>query len=351
VAFHEIVGHERPLSVLRRGLASGREGASLIFHGPAGVGRRTVALALAQALNCPESPGEGCGRCGVCARIARVTRGKIEEGDHKGDARETTGHPDVRLIVPGKEEIRIDEIRALRQQAAGRPFEGRRSVFIVDPAERMTPEASNALLKTLEEPPPGSCIVLIASDPAALLPTVRSRCRLVPFHPLPVSRVAEHLRSARSLSGDDAALVATLSSGRLGRALAFDLDAYRAARTVVLEVLERATASRPRAHVIKDAEILGSREDDDFIGTSLETIETLLRDAMILRAGAGADLLVNRDAEPMLSRLADRVGERLPEAIRRVGLARADVASYVNRQLLLEVMLLDLSAPGVPARA
>ncbi|MBI3447739.1 MAG: hypothetical protein HY049_02275 [Acidobacteria bacterium] len=351
MAFHEIVGHERALEILRRGLASGREGASLVFHGPAGIGRRAVALALAQALNCPESPGEGCGRCAVCARIARVTRGKIEEGDHKGDARETTGHPDVRIVVPGKEEIRIDEIRSLRHQASARPFEGRRSVFIIDPAERMTAEASNALLKTLEEPPSGSCIVLIASDPAALLPTVRSRCRLVPFHPLPVSRVAAHLRSARALSEDDAALVATLTSGRLGRALAFDLDEYRAARAVVIEVLDRATERRPRAHVIKDAEILGSREDDAFIGESLETMETLLRDAMILRAGAGRELLVNRDAEEALSRLADRVGDRLPETIRRVGSARGDVASYVNRQLLLEVMLLDLGAPDIPARA
>src|SRR5260221_526486 len=155
MAFKEIVGHERALSFLRRTLAEGREGASLIFHGPEGVGRRAAALSLAQAFNCLVDPGEGCGRCAICARIVRVERGKFEEGDHKGDARETTGHPDVRIVVPGKEEIRIDEIRSLRQQAQRKPFEGRRSVFIIDPAERMTTEAANALLKTLEEPPPG----------------------------------------------------------------------------------------------------------------------------------------------------------------------------------------------------
>ncbi|HXI04522.1 MAG TPA: hypothetical protein VNI57_15215, partial [Candidatus Saccharimonadales bacterium] len=161
MAFRDIIGHARALGFLRGSIASGRAGASLIFHGPGGVGRRLTALSLAQALNCPESPGEGCGSCRTCARIARVERGTIQEGDHKGDACEYTGHPDVHLVVPGKNEIRIDEVRSMRQQAQRRPFEGRFGVFIVDPAERMTPPAANAILKTLEEPPATTCIVLI----------------------------------------------------------------------------------------------------------------------------------------------------------------------------------------------
>src|SRR5262245_25078887 len=110
MALRDIVGHDRAVAFLRRSIATGRAGASLIFHGPEGVGRRTTAIALAQALNCPEEPGEGCGSCGVCARIAHVESGKVEEGDHKGDDREYTHHADVHVVVPGKEEIRIDAI-------------------------------------------------------------------------------------------------------------------------------------------------------------------------------------------------------------------------------------------------
>jgi DNA polymerase-3 subunit delta' len=125
VAFREITGHEKAITFLRRSIASGRAGASLIFHGPEGVGRRFAALSLAQALNCGEEPAEGCGRCGTCSRIARVEGATIEEGEHKGDAREFTHHPDVHLVVPGRNEIRIDEVRSLRQTAQRRPFEGR----------------------------------------------------------------------------------------------------------------------------------------------------------------------------------------------------------------------------------
>ncbi len=349
MAFRDILGHERAISFLRRAIAAGRAGASLVFHGREGVGRRATALALAQALNCPADPGEACGRCGVCSRIARVERGRVEEGEHKGDACEYTHHPDVRIVVPGREEIRIDEIRSVRQQAQRKPFEGHRSVFIVDPAERMTSEAANALLKTLEEPPPTSCLVLIASDPAALLPTVRSRCRLVPFHPLPVPRLAAHLERARSLPEADARLVAKLSGGRPGRALAFDLEAFRAEREALLEVIERLCERRDRAHVLKDVEALGGRGDDAGIGAALETLETLLRDAMVLHEGGRVEHLVNADVEERLRPIAAGFGRRLPGGLGRIAEARRDLAWNVNKTLLLEVLLLDLAAPPAAA--
>jgi len=351
MAFKELAGHAHAIDFLRRTIASGREGASIILHGPDGVGRRALALSLAQALNCGVEPGEGCGRCDVCRRIAHVERGKIDEGDHKGDARETTRHADVRIVVPGKEEIRIDAIRDLRQRAQRRPFEGKRSVFIVDPAERMTTEAANALLKTLEEPPPSSCLILIASDPDALLPTVRSRCRLLALHPLSTADLVAHLVKAASLTQEEAHLVATLSGGRPGRALRFDLDAYRSAREAVLEILDRLVERRPRAHVLKDAEVLGSREDDRFIEASLEILETLLRDAMVLMTTGEASHVVNRDILDALRRLGGELGDRIPDAMRRIAEARRDLGWNVNKQLLLEVLLLDLAVSPAPARA
>lgn len=351
MAFRDVVGHDRAVAFFRRTIASGRAGASVVLHGPQGIGRRMTAIALAQALNCPVETGEGCGSCGTCRRIAHVEEGKIEEGEHKGDVREYTHHADVHIIVPGREEIRIDEVRVLRQRAARRPFEGRTSVFIIDPAERMTVEASNALLKTLEEPPPTTCIVLIASDPDALLPTVRSRCRLVALHPLPISKVAAHLRGTAGLSEGDAALIASLTGGRIGRAMSFDLEAYRERREALLEVVSRLIEKRPRAHVLKDAEILGSRGEDADVEAALETLETLLRDAMILHAAGRSSQIVNRDVEDRLRDLARAFGARIPACLRRIGEARRDLSWNVNRQLLVEALLLDIGSGETPEPA
>lgn len=349
MAFGQILGHDRAIDFLRRAIAAGRAGASLIFHGQEGTGRRTTALALAQALNCEEEPGEGCGECSICTRIVHVEKGTIQEGDRKGDACEFTRHADVRLVVPGKEEIRIAEVRQVRRLANRRPYEGRMSVFIFDPAERMTLEASNALLKTLEEPPPTSCLILVATDPAALLPTVRSRCRVIPFQPLPVETVEKHLARELSMEPADAALIASLTGGRIGRALSFDLEAYRESREQVLQVLARTAARRPRAHVLKDAEILGSRGDPAGVRSSLEMMETLLRDAMVLHAGGKRVRIVNRDVEESLEGVGKALGERIPGCLRRLGEARRDLRRSVNRQLLLEVLLLDLAGPAAAA--
>jgi DNA polymerase-3 subunit delta' len=350
VAFREIIGHERAVAFLRRAAATGRAGASLIFHGPHGVGRRLTALSLAQAFNCLEDPGEGCGSCRSCTRIARVEEGTVKEGDHKGDTCQFTHHPDVHLLVPGRNEIRIDEVRSLRQQAQRKPFEGRRSTFIVDPAERMTPAAANALLKTLEEPPPTTCIILIAADPATLLPTVQSRCRLIPFHRLSASSIKNELIRRDAFPPGDAGIVAALCNGRIGHALDFDLDLYREQRETLLEILDRLAQRRPRAHIIKDAEFLGSRGDARAMERALEILESILRDALILQAGGSRESLVNVDIEDRLRGLSESMGERLEPGLLRLAGARADLRWNVNRQLLTEALLLDLAVPGARVR-
>src|SRR5262249_24546682 len=137
---------------------------SLIFAGPQGVGKRLTAVALAQALNCEQG---GCGACPVCARIARGV------------------HADVLVVEPGDSgTIKVDQVREAIDRTAYRPFEGRRRVVIVDEADALVPEAQNALLRTLEEPPPASVFVLIPARPEMLLPTVRSRCQRLRFGPL-----------------------------------------------------------------------------------------------------------------------------------------------------------------------
>src|SRR4051812_19456969 len=190
--FAEVFGHHRLIDLLKRSIAGGTLPPSLLFVGPAGVGKRKVALAVAQALNCvrlttPERhlPADGsrvdggadaCGQCAACRRIERGV------------------HPDVLVVEPGDSgAIKIDQVRDIVERAAYRPFEGRRRVVIVDDADALVVAAQHALLKTLEEPPPCSVFILVTSRPDVLLPTVRSRCPQLRFRPLPPDDIAAAL--------------------------------------------------------------------------------------------------------------------------------------------------------------
>src|SRR5215831_19181439 len=136
--FAEVFGHHRLISLLKRSIASGTLPPSLLFVGPAGVGKRKMAIAVAQALNCERVRGSGADGCGECAACRRIERGV---------------HPDVPIVEPGDNgSIKIDQVRDIVERAAYRPFEGRRRVVIVDEADALVPAAQNALLKTLEEP-------------------------------------------------------------------------------------------------------------------------------------------------------------------------------------------------------
>src|SRR5260370_36901831 len=158
--FRDIRGHRRLTDLFARSIERSALPPASIFAGPSGVGKRATAIAVAQALNCLHvHDGDACGTCTVCTRIARGA------------------HPDVMIVVPGDSgSIKIEQIRDVNDRVGYRPFEGRRRAVIVDEADAMVPQAQNALLKTLEEPPPSSVFILVTARPDALLPTVRSRC-------------------------------------------------------------------------------------------------------------------------------------------------------------------------------
>src|SRR5262245_39709604 len=211
--FRDILGHHPMLALIAGAIDRGTLPPCLIFSGPAGVGKRSVALAVAQAINCanvrrpstaPDAAGFAVDACGTCASCSRIARGI---------------HPDVQTIVPGESgSIKIDEIRDMLRQVGFRPFEARRRVVLVDDAEALGREAQNALLKTLEEPPPGSMIVLVTAQPGLLLDTVRSRCPTVRFGPLDVADLSKWLMIHEGLGEAQARSVAAMSNGSLALA-------------------------------------------------------------------------------------------------------------------------------------
>src|SRR4051812_41321204 len=205
--FRDIVGHRRLVALLARSAERGTLPPSLIFAGPAGVGKRLAALSIAQALNClsPRLSNElGLDACGECAACTRIARGV---------------HPDVLLVEPGDNgSIKIDAVRDLIDRAAYRPFEGRRRAVIIDQADALVAAAQNGLLKTLEEPPSASVFILVTSRPDALLPTVRSRCPQLRFRPLAPDEVAVVL-TRLGHSESEARAVAAIADGSIGQAL------------------------------------------------------------------------------------------------------------------------------------
>ncbi len=201
------VGHDRAVAALQRGLDSDRVSHSFLIAGPPQVGKTTLALDIARAVNC-ESDDRPCGDCGQCRRISSGL------------------HPDVRIV--GLEKARsgrlrtligIEQVRDVQREISLLPFEGRYRVIVFENAELLSEEAANSLLKTLEEPPERVLIVLAATDTRAMLPTIVSRCRLVQLRPVPAAVITELLVERKDVSRDRAREVAGLASGRAGWAV------------------------------------------------------------------------------------------------------------------------------------
>jgi DNA polymerase-3 subunit delta' len=298
VSFREIAGHRPVLELLQRAVGRGTLPPSLIFAGPEGIGKRRTALALAQALNCEQpvrsdaadaasAAFDACGTCGACSRIARGI------------------HADVLVIEPGDSgTIKVDQVRDAIDRAAYRPFEGRRRVVIVEDADALLSEAQNALLKTLEEPPPASVFVLITTRPDMLLPTVRSRCQRLRFGPLGAADVAAVLMRDHEFSAADAKAAAAASDGSVGRALAEGGEDARDVREAAARLLQTAAAgSDPRRRLDGAKALVGGAGDRDELGRRLLAMSSLLRDLGLLAAQADEHGLANADLESQLRSL------------------------------------------------
>jgi DNA polymerase III subunit delta' len=345
VIFGDVLGHERPREILGKILASGRVPHALLFHGVEGTGKRTVALKLAASLLCEApvaSTREACGACAACRKAAHgnhpdllvVTRLPKEGGEDDG------AEGELRAVIS------IAQMRDMASHASYAPREGPRRVFVVDPADRLTLEAQNALLKTLEEPPGRGVIVLVAARPHALLATVRSRCFQIGFGSMPPAALAEAL-AGRGMEEGEARRRAALSDGRPGRAMTLDVSALGQRRDAVLDALCDLAAS-PRGVVRlgeHTAALVG--EDEDDLVEGVELVAALARDAA--RVASGRAEILHADAAPRVADLARALGA--PRAAAIVALAerlRGDLRGNANKTLVAETLLATV-AGATPA--
>ena len=318
MAFDSVVGHERVRSLLARSIKDRRLPPALLLTGPSGVGKRTLALAAARALVCETGVGEPCESCPACSRAARGL------------------HPDVIVVEPETATIKIEQVRDMAREVLALPFEGRARGFVMDEAHVMTEQASNALLKSLEEPPASSHVFLVTASPQALLPTIRSRCQTLRLGPLPAALLESYLRDRGGLAPEEARLRATLAGGSIGAALAFDSEGYRSSRDELLALLERAG----RVSALERMEAAQRLADSEDPALALTTLRALLRDALMLRHGAGKGALLNGDVEARLAAVArGPLGERAGALAEAAGETREALRLNANKLLSMDVLM------------
>ena len=238
LSFDEIKGQDRALGILLKAQGKARLPHAYLFLGPEGVGKETTALSFFWRLLC-----EGKTACGKCVPCAKFLRGN---------------HPDVEIISPASKSLKIEQIRALEAKLYFRPLEAERRLILFPDAEAMTREAANALLKSLEEPPPYNLFVLVAKSTEGLLPTIVSRCQIVRFRPLPQKILEQVLVERFGLSEEEAKGLSCLAEGSLGRAL-------RLAERGFLEELSRfvkAISTGKPSQIVAVAETLPKLKED-----------------------------------------------------------------------------------------
>jgi DNA polymerase-3 subunit delta' len=324
MSFKDILGHQRPITLLQRAIRNEKVVNSYLFLGNEGIGKKAVALQFAKTLNCLEGEaerGDACDHCASCKKI------------------DSALHPDVSVIEPEGQYIKVDQVRQMQRQLAYKPYEGRHRVCILTAADRMAPHIPNTLLKTLEEPPLHTVIILLANNSKFILPTILSRCQSIRFNPLPINMVSKWLMEGKSLNEAEAHLLASLSEGSPGKAL---------------EIQEE-IRQIPREELLKDwvglkslsFEKIGSWVDSlpsqrENLLLMLEVAKTLLRDLVMVKTLKNGQKLIHSDLlyemEPMatnwsLSSLLKRM-----EILHQTTLA---IRANANTNLALEAMMLS----------
>jgi len=326
-----LLGHEWAVEMLKQHLTRDSVRHAYLFTGPRGLGRRTLALGFAQALNCPNpvAPGEPCRKCKTCQQIERMQ------------------YADLAVVQAEKEggTLKVEQIRAVRQSLVLKPYQGKYRLALFLRFQEASPNAANALLKTLEEAPPHAILILTADTAEQLLPTIPSRCEILRLRPLPVEAVEAYLKE-HGAEAESARLLAHISAGRPGYALHMleDKDALKFRADTLDDVISLLKSNRRDRFAYAEKLTERKKRDAEAEGRFRETLLLWLsfwRDVLLRNAGSESPL-VNVDYANAVDTLAAKL--TLPDARKLVSDAQGAIDKLernVNARLLAEVTLLD----------
>ena len=323
--FQDVIGHDLPKKLLQAAMSSNRLAHAYLFYGEDRIGKRLLAVRVAQALLCDvvSNPADGCGACRSCVQI------------------ESRTHPDFNVIHPDSEQttpqIKIEQIRDLEQQIIYRPLIGAIKICLIDDADRMTIGAANALLKTLEEPPDHSLLLLVSSRAFALPATIRSRCQTLRFAAPAETQIEAALILRRNLPPADARFLAILSEGRIGEALDSDVDAMKS-RQQEYSTLLAPSALCSISHLLNTAETLSKT---DRAGEALAWLQRWLRDILTVAVGDAIDHVLDLDRRETFATLAEAVHvDALIDLLQDIDALQRESARNLNLHMALENVLI-----------
>jgi DNA polymerase-3 subunit delta' len=364
MSFSDFLGNERIVTALRGALRNHRVPHALLFTGPRGVGKYTLARMFAQAANCERLPDDFCGECATCRRVALladpqklIEQGLVERGE-SADAATVERvplilqtHPDVWALVPdpvrlkspvARPMLRIGQLRAVQRAAYFQPM-GRRRVFILDGAETMRWDVANVFLKILEEPPGSATLILTAPSPHALLPTIVSRCLQFHFAPLSQAAVETILKDKTDRKPAEIKLAAQLAEGSPGLAMDVDVGAASQARKNALRILERAARGQGFAQLFADTSALAKDRDSSF-EEQISVFYGLLTDLLELTSKIKEPILRNAPLAKELESLSKSVDSAwVLRAIAGFDELHAGARRNLNRQLGLDALAASLA--------
>ncbi len=314
---NKIIGHQNIITQLQNAVASERVAGAYLFSGEQGIGKETVALYFSNLILCENTTDEviPCSECRACR--------KIKNGNH----------PDLRIIRPDGAQIKIDQMRELQQQIVYQPLEGERKIFIIANTEMMNDSAANSLLKTLEEPPAASTIILLTENLKTMLPTIRSRCQILTFYPMPTEELSKALMDSLSIDTEAASAAAILSRGVIGKAITLIEKGITESGTVPAIMMETDLLAAFRL-----AEAFENEQE------SLDDLITWYRDLMLLQQDAPKEYITHTDAIEQLQTLVPRYSNnRVERAIKNIFQTKMLIQkTNVPKMLALEVMCIKL---------
>jgi DNA polymerase-3 subunit delta' len=364
MGFDTFLGNERIVSALRGMLRRDRVPSALLFTGPRGIGKYTLARMFAQAANCERLKDDFCGECPSCLRMAPfadpqplIDAGLAERGESADAAAvermplilET--HPDVWLIVPdpvrlrtpvARPMIRVGQLRAVQRAAYFQP-QGRRRVFILDGADTMRWNDADLFLKILEEPPESATLILLAPTPDSLLQTIRSRCLQFHFAPVPLAQMEAFLKGRTNAKSAERKLAAQLSCGSPGMALSIDLEESARLRRSVLHLIEQAVAGEKYGEIFAATAQLAKQEKESFENI-LELFYSLFTDLLESSQGSNSTLPRNPDLHREVQILSQKVHwDWVARATQGLDSLESRLRRNVGRQLGLDALLASLA--------
>ena len=327
--FESIIGQQFPVRLLQTFLRNGRLPHALLFTGTEGIGKRMTAKFVAMALNCRDkkiSPVDPCGKCQSCRQIA------------------SGRHPDVLIIEPQGAYLRIDQIRKLLGTLSMKPFSAEHRVVIIAEAQAMNPEASNALLKVLEEPPANTTLILTALQKLDILPTIVSRCRHIRFNPLNPEDLAAMLKDVPEIEDETVQTAAILSGGSFTRARRLATPEWINRRSWLIRAsgLDRRWPAGRRSIAMALAFSAQLAQRKDQIQDLLVILKTWIRDLVIYPYHPAS--VINSDHASVLDLVSKDVdNDRLLAMWQAVEKAQKNIAGKANLRLTLDVMALNLA--------